>query len=151
MEILSTNGKPILIDSEDLELVSQYAWTVTKDGYAKKYLEKLVDGKRLRKVVYMHRLIMDAKENEIIDHINQNKADNRRSNLRVASKSLNALNSHKVRSSTGYRGVIHNRQKGKAFKARITHLGKQIHLGAYDTPAEAHSAYLIKQKELTDE
>lgn len=148
MEILSTNGKPILIDSEDLELVSQYAWTVTKDGYAKKYLEKLVDGKRLRKVVYMHRLIMDAKENEIIDHINQNKADNRRSNLRMASKSLNALNSHKVRSSTGYRGVIHNRQKGKPFKASIIVNSKSIHLGMFDTAEEAGLAYLTKQKEL---
>lgn len=149
MEILSTNCKTILIDDEDLELVSQYSWTVTKDGYAKKYLEKLVDGKRLRRVVYIHRLIMDAKENELVDHINQDKTDNRRSNLRLASKSLNSLNSHKVRSLTGYRGVIKNTQKGKAFKARITHLGRQIHLGCYDTPQEAHKAYLTKQKELT--
>jgi len=149
MGILSTNGKTILIDAQDLELVSQYSWTVTKEGYAKKYLEKLVDGKRLRKVVYIHRLIMDAKENEIIDHINQDKTDNRRNNLRLATKSLNSLNSHKVRSSTGYRGVLKNTQKGKAYKARITHKGRQIHLGHHDTPEEASKAYLTKQRELT--
>lgn len=148
MTILSTNGKDIHIDPQDLELVSQYAWTVTKDGYAKKYLEKNVDGKRLRKVVYMHRLIMDAKENEIIDHVNQNKTDNRRSNLRVASKSLNALNSNKVRSSTGYRGVLRNRQKGKPFIARI-HFNKEIiYLGKFNTAKEASRAYQIKRKEL---
>lgn len=149
MKIFSTNGKPILIDSQDLELVSQYAWTVTKDGYAKKYLEKLVDGKRLRRVVYMHRLIMDAKENELVDHINQNKADNRRNNLRFASKSLNSLNSQKVRSSTGYRGVIRNKQKGKPFKASIIVNSKSIHLGFFDTAKQAGEAYLTKQKELT--
>lgn len=149
MVIKSTNDFDIFINSSDLELISQYAWTVTKDGYAKKYLEWKQDGVRKRKVVYMHRLIMDAKENQIIDHINQNKADNRRSNLRIASKSLNALNSHKTRSTTGYRGVISNKQKGKPFKARLTIDGKQIHLGTFNTPQEAHKAYLTKQKEVT--
>lgn len=146
--VVSTNGHQILIDPADLELVSQYSWTVTKDGYAKKYLEKSVDGKRMRRVVYMHRLILGAKENEIVDHINQDKLDNRRTNLRIASKSLNALNSSKTKSVTGFRGVGRNRQKGKPYVARITVNGRRIQLGSFNTAEAAHRAYLTKQKEL---
>lgn len=149
LKILSTNGIEILIDAEDLELVSQYTWQVTDGGYAKKYLESNENGIRLRRVVYMHRLIMNAQENQLVDHISQDKLDNRKSNLRFITKSLNALNSNKTRSSTGYRGVIHNKQRGKPFLARITIDSKQIYLGSFDTPEEASAAYLAKQKELT--
>ncbi len=149
VKLASSNGKTILIDAEDLELVSQHAWTVTVDGYAKKYYEKMRSGVRVRWVVHMHRLVMDAKEGQIVDHINQNKLDNRKSNLRFVNRSLNALNSSKTKSSTGYRGVCRNTQKGKAYKATITLNGKRIHLGMYNTPLEAHAAYLTKQKELT--
>lgn len=150
MVIKSTNDFDIFINSSDLELISQYAWTVTKDGYAKKYLEWKQDGVRKRKVVYMHRLIMDAKENQIIDHINQNKADNRRSNLRIASKSLNALNSHKAKGAVPYRGVRINKQKGKLFVATIAFDGQRKQIGLFNTAEEARDAYLAEQRRLTN-
>lgn len=148
-EIISTNGIKILVDKQDLELVSKHPWTVTPGGYAKKYFEKWNNGKRKRTVITMHRLIMDAEKGQIVDHINQDKLDNRRSNLRFADKSLNAMNSKKASGRTGLRGVIINTQKGKPFMARITQYGRQIHLGRFNTAEEAHEAYLSKQKELT--
>lgn len=148
-EIISTNGIKILIDEQDMELVSQHPWTAASDGYAKKYYEKKINGKRKRWVVHMHRLIMGAEKGQIVDHINQDKLDNRRSNLRFADKSLNAMNSKKASGRTGLRGVIINTQKGKPFMARITQYGRQIHLGRFNTAEEAHEAYLSKQKELT--
>ena len=137
----------LLVDEIDLEIVNKYSWTIS-DGYVKKFFEKNIDGERKRWVKYLHREIMGAKPGQIVDHINQNKLDNRRSNLRLADKSLNALNSNKSRGKTGLRGVVVNTQRGKPFKARITHLGKQIHLGSFNTAREAHQAYLTKQKEL---
>ncbi len=151
MIINSTNNKPIQIDDEDLGLVSQHPWTVASDGYAKKYFEIWNGGKnRKRWVVHMHRLIMGAKKGQMIDHINGDTTDNRRCNLRFSNKSLNAINSNKVKSSTGFRGVVRNAQKGKPFMARIMLAGKQIYLGRYDTPEEASKAYLTKQREVLD-
>lgn len=141
------------LDPEDEAIASQYKWSINSDGYVKSWVEKsrldpTYTGKRERRVIYLHRLVMDAKEDEIIDHINQDKLDCRKSNLRVATKSINALNSSKVKSTTGYRGVIRNKQNGKPYRARITVDGRQIHLGAFDTALEASKAYLTKQKEL---
>lgn len=152
-DIQGINGKEFLIDAEDVERISQYSWTVTPEGYVKTYLEKsrldpTYAGKRERRVVYLHRLVMDAAEDQIIDHISRDKTDNRKANLRPATKSLNALNSKKTKSSTGYRGVLRDKQKGKPYSARITVNGKQIHLGRFNTAKEASKAYLTKQEEL---
>lgn len=150
IQILSTNAREILIDSADLELVSQYPWTVSQDGYAKKYFEHWNGGKnRQRWVVHMHRLIMDADSGQVVDHINQNTLDNRRCNLRFASKSLNAHNSRKIKGAVPYRGVMYNHQKGKPYQANITINGRRKRLGLFDTAEEASKTYLTKQEELT--
>lgn len=148
--ILSTNGISIKIDEADLELATKHGWTVDASGYAKKYFEKCVNGVRIKRwVTYLHREIM-GNPDTMVDHINQDKLDNRRSNLRLATKSLNALNSAKTKSKAGYRGVMARQGKGKPYSARITVRGKQIHLGCFDTALEAHEAYLIKQREFTN-
>lgn len=149
----SANGKEFLIDAEDQELVDMYRWTVTPEGYVKAYLEKsrqdpTYKGKRERKVVYLHRLVMNAAEGELVDHISQDKLDNRKTNLRVASKSINALNSDRAKGTSGYRGVVRNKQKGKDWQAKITINGKVKHLGRFDKPEEAHQAYLKAREEI---
>ncbi len=83
---------------------------------------------------------------ELLDHINQDKLDNRISNLRLASKSENCSNgSLRTNNTSGYKGVV---KFGHKWKAQITHNQEVIYLGLHDTPEKAHAAYVKKSKEL---
>jgi hypothetical protein len=99
----------------------------------------------------MHRFILEKMlsskipKNMEVDHINHNKLDNRRENLRLCSKSENQANSIRKVGRLGYKGVISHRRK---FEARIQKDGKKIYIGLYDTPQEAESAYKLKSVEL---
>lgn len=74
----------------------------------------------------------------LIDHRNRDKGDNRFSNLRPATVSQNAMNSEIA--SRLPRGVTLHRQTNK-YQAQIGHEGKNLYLGLFDTPSEAHAAY----------
>lgn len=81
---------------------------------------------------------------QIIDHINGDATDNRIENLRLADYQMNAANS-KVRSdnTTGLKGVYRTKYPGR-WRAAICVMGKQIHIGTYDTKEAAASAYLTE-------
>ena len=131
---LANNKGTVTIDDEDFNKISQYKWHIHKAG-TKDYARAWINGRR----EYMHRFIM---EGDLIDHINGNGLDNRKSNLRLADKSLNAINS-KIRSdnSTGYRGVTFNKKANK-YMAEISRNGKKTYLGLFNTAEEAHGAYI---------
>lgn len=74
----------ILIDDTDKLLLRQYPWRVQKNGY----VTATINGKS----AYLHRLIMDAPKGQEIDHINNKPWDNRRANLRFATRELQLLN-----------------------------------------------------------
>lgn len=106
-----------------------------------RYLVMSID----RRKVYLHRLAwlyMTGRwpENKI-DHINGDPADNRFSNLREASDEINSQNlrSAKARNATGLLGVSRKRHR---YEARIYFAGRQVRLGVFDAPEEAHSAYV---------
>lgn len=87
-------------------------------------------------------------ENQI-DHINGIKSDNRFCNLREATHSQNNANKSKtVKNVSGYKGIC---KVNSRWRALIKVDGKKIHLGYYDTPEEAHAAYVAKSKELFGE
>ncbi len=147
--LTTTNGHKVLFSDEDTSIALANTWTMTTDGYAKRFYEKNIAGKRVRWVKYFHREVMGAEDGQIVDHINGNKLDNRKSNLRIASKSLNALNTKKYKGSIPHRGVIFNKQAGK-YQARITFNKKSHHLGFFTDPLEASATYINRQKELTN-
>lgn len=132
-ELLET----ILIDTEDFNKVKDSKWVLNHCGYARNGNKGL-----------MHRLIMNCVKNDgkIIDHINQNKLDNRKSNLRITNKTTNRINSKEIK---GYR--LRKRKKGDRYTAFIRVNGKQIILGTYDTPEEAQKVYLDKRREIYGE
>lgn len=77
-----------------------------------------------------------------IDHINGDGRDNRIANLRDCSRAQNATNSLAQKSSkTGLRGV-HYHPGARRYRAQICKNNKIHHLGYFDTPEEAHEAYL---------
>ena len=94
-----TKGKYALVDDEDFEVLSKHKWHF--DGmYARRH--DYPTGERIR----LHRAILEPKFNEEIDHINRNKLDNRRSNLRIVDASQNRMNRPlQSNNKSGFRGV----------------------------------------------
>lgn len=87
-------------------------------------------------------MIHDAWPDGDVDHINSDRRDNRSANLRAADRSQNMRNRGATkRNSTGLKGVCWDAGKRK-WLAQIKVNGRNKHLGRYDTPEEAHAAYV---------
>ena len=134
LRIYIGKGKFAIIDDDDAQRVLQYKWHCSSHPYAQKHSDRT--GQR---PIYMHRFILDAPPDKVVDHVNGDTLDNRKENLRLATRAENLRNRPKERSNTsGYKGVWRNK---KRWAASITYEGKQYHLGTYDTPEEAAQAY----------
>ena len=93
---------------------------------------------------------METPDGYVTDHINGNKLDNLKSNLRVTTDKLNRLNAGKRCDNTsGYKGVW--KRKNGRWQAEIKLDGKKYSLGTYETKEESAMAYNIKAKELFGE
>ncbi len=137
MKIPITQGKFVLIDDQDYEIVSKYKWYFDLGKYASAN-SPMVHGKRGR-TIRMHRLVMNAPEGMEIDHINGDGLDNRKSNLRCCTHAENIHNAKMRKDNTsGYFGVKRN---GKNWCAVIHINMKKINLGTYKTKEEAAVAY----------
>jgi hypothetical protein len=125
-----------LVDDQDWHKLSQMSWYIDNG-----YVESSIVGR-------LHRYILKPKLGEIIDHINNNRLDNRRNNLRIASCSLNSHNRKKSENaSSKYFGVWFNKQL-KKFGTSITYNFNKHNLGYFDNEIDAAKAYNIKAKEL---
>jgi hypothetical protein len=110
-------------------LVTEHKWHLSANGYA-------VSGGWRAKRLYIHQLVLPVPTGYEVDHVNRNKLDNRRTNLRMATRAQNARN--RVRSEGArarYRGV-QLAPSGK-WGAYIRVDGKQKWLGCFDSPEEA--------------
>lgn len=91
--------------------------------------------------VYLHRWITDADPSKVVDHINHDTFDNRKSNLRVCSQLENTRNSRiQTRGNSKFKGV-HWREDKRKFVAYITINKKRKHIGYFDSEFEAAKAY----------
>lgn len=138
-EIEISSGNKVTIDTEDLELVSQRHWHLDGAGYARTNV--WADGKK-QSAPRMHRLILGVTNRKLhVDHINGDKLDNRKDNLRVCTCSQNVMNRGKqLNNSSGYKGVIYDKERSK-WRAEIAFNGKRKYLGRFDTVEEAALAY----------
>lgn len=129
---LST-GERIIVDDDDFEEASRHVWHKCGLGYAGRTLNG--------RTVYMHRLIMNAKKGDEIDHINRNKLDNRKSNLRFCNHSLNQANRPiHSKNTTGFLGVTWHK-KARKYQTRIRISGRKTHLGLFEDIKEAARVY----------
>ena len=135
--VFTNSGKEILIDEEDLAWATQFTWYVTDTGYA--YRSVRVAGKS--KNIRMHRELLSATKGVDVDHINGNRVDNRRTNLRLCSRSNNLKNKTKRRcdNRSGITGVFQHKQTGK-WAVQIQVDGKPRHVGLFATLDEAKVA-----------
>jgi NTP pyrophosphatase (non-canonical NTP hydrolase) len=136
-----SQGKVAIVDDDDYEYLSKYKWYFAND-YAKRNV-RLPNGKRSTQ--FMHRVILNTPKDKVTDHINGNKLDNRKSNLRVCDCSENQMNVSNVRPGTSkYKGVNKqnsNRHKKPKWIARIQVRERRISLGYFNTEKEAAIAY----------
>jgi hypothetical protein len=139
IELPLTQGRVALIDDADTALLSQWRWQWLpnrRGGYAVR--QESVGGQR--RTIYLHRFLLEAEAGAVVDHINGNGLDNQRSNLRCVTRSQNMANRQAPARSIAYRGVYTNK-RGLPFRAQITRLGRDKHLGAFATAIEAARAY----------
>lgn len=133
---LRTAIEGILFDPEDFDLIKPHKWRLTPDGYL-----LTSDPKNRQTGIYMHRMIMSCPPDMQVDHINGNKLDNRRCNLRICTKRQNLCNADaaKARRKGKWKGYT-QRENGK-YAARIKAEGKNIYLGEFLTEENAATAY----------
>ena len=132
-EILLTQGKVAVVDDVDYEQLSRYKWQFDRYAYRTIVLD---NGKK--RSIRMHRAIMQPPKGLVVDHINGDKLDNRRSNLRVVEYSVNSMNLHcgkRPNTSSKYYGVFWDNSKQK-WRAS---LGQTV-IGRYKTQEQAAQA-----------
>ncbi len=135
MRCTCCNGGDFIFDCEDIEIVQPYHWRLDDHGY--------VTARSSNGNIKLHRLLMNAPEGSVVDHINGNPRDCRKENLRIVSQRANTYNSGMRKSSTtGYKGVCFDKRRGK-YVAYIAPNKRHIHLGYYGTPEAAAEAYNI--------
>lgn len=142
-EIPLSKGKVAIVDDCDYEYLSRWRWYYSS-GYAKRTVYK---GKN----VYMHRDLANTPDGMDTDHINHNKLDNRRENLRACTRTQNQRNISMIKSNkSGKKGVSWH-SSAKKWEACIKFCGKKIYLGIYDDVEDASRAYNEKSVELFGE
>jgi hypothetical protein len=109
-----------IIDIEDVPKVQYRKWRKNGNGYC--ITEKD------RRHIFLHRVVLNT--DKTVDHINENKLDNRKGNLRICTKSTNQMNVAK------YKGYYQT--KNGSWLAKIKMHGKQLHLGIFQSEQEAY-------------
>lgn len=147
-----TQGLVTVVDDDDYDKLAQYRWraVIKKDGRA--YAGRNVPlPNRKQKAVLMHRIILNPPSGMDTDHANGDSLDNRKCNLRIATRAQNNFN-QKLRkdNKTGTKGVIFNKER-KKYQARLFFNGKQKYLGSFETVEAATVARDAAAKELHGE
>lgn len=129
-------GLCVLIDEDDLEIVSQHQWHAAKRDSNTYAASNTADG------YYMHRFLNGNKPGIHVDHKNGNGLDNRRENLRSCSNAENRRNMRVCRGVSKFKGVAKAPgNTGRPWASYINFEGKKISLGSYETEVEAARAY----------
>lgn len=130
----SNTNEPFYFDLEDYDKIKDYCWCINSDGYI------LAPQINSNKNILLHRLIMNPSDNELIDHIQHCKFDNRKSKLRIVNKNQNAMNSKiSLNNTSGVKGVYWIKNYNK-WLASIKINQNNICLGYYDNFDDAVKA-----------
>lgn len=126
-----TKGKFALVDDEDFDYLGQWKWSFSGQYAVRGAYLGRIDGKDRYRRVYMHRDINKTPRGMETDHINQDKLDNRKTNLRSVNKGQNNRNRKAYKCNvTGIVGVVWYKQTQR-YCAQIVIDKKRKHLGYY--------------------
>lgn len=146
VDVPLTKSVHAVVDADDLPLIGQFAWSLDPTSrYAIAYIDPLDS----RRCIRMHRLIVQARPDQVVDHVNGDGLDNRRANLRVCTQAENCRNRRKsLGKSSRFKGVSLVAGRSKPWRGQIRHSGKVRYLGHFVTEEEAARAYDAAAKEL---
>lgn len=132
------NGGEAVVDAADAELVAGVGWSRHQVGDITYVCSSHLKGRR----TYLHRFLVGTGRSSLVDHVDLDGLNNRRSNLRVASKSENGANRAAPKSNTsGAKGVIRYWRNPKLWVAQIGSGRKHRYLGTFDSRDAAATAY----------
>lgn len=131
-------GHHLVVDRIDAERVGAHTWRVDSGDRTFKFYTS-IGGRK----VYLSRFILGAKPGELVDHINGDRLDNRRANLRLASHLENSRNRRKsdLATTSRFKGVCKNTRGRRLWKSAIRANGKVISIGKFDCEEAAARAY----------
>jgi hypothetical protein len=135
-----TKGTTAWVDDQDYDYLMQWKWRVSSEGYARR--DVIHNGRRHS--IYMHRIVVKRVGKNTkpeVDHRNHNRLDNRRGNLRPATKQENMANRGPQRNNTsGYKGVYWDKSRS-LWLAAIKVDRRMRFLGRWPTKKAAAQAY----------
>jgi hypothetical protein len=134
-EIPLSKGKVALVDDEDYGWLTTWKWFVNKDGYAARNTPRPD-----QKTVLMHRVLMQTPDEMQTDHIDGDKLDNQKSNLRICTETQNHQNTNRHLNIHGYKGIEYDK-RAKRWYAHIRINKINTHIGSYGSAEEAARAY----------
>ena len=144
-----SQGYFALVDDEDYELLSKHRWYYNNCGYAMRRAKKneLVNWPSGR--VALHRSLFEGiGKSDEVDHVNGDRLDNRKSNLRLCVRSQNNMNQCLRKDNTsGHKGVYWRSDSNK-WRASISAFGKRLHLGSFQSKTDAIHAYAEAAKRM---
>lgn len=139
-----SNNKFSIVDDDNYDEISKYKWCIIAAGYAGRKIGK--------ETILLHRIINNTPENYFTDHINGDKLDNRKKNLRSCTREENQRNRFKSKHAIcKYKGVCETLTTKYPFKASIAKNKKTYYLGRFLTQEDAARAYNVKANELFGE
>lgn len=144
--LLSNSGRTAYVDDADADRASSLRWYLDSRGYAAAHLPGT--GAKIQ----MHRYVLGLPKfvpgGDCVDHINGDRLDNRRANLRLCSRSQNRLNAPAKSGGTSrFKGVDHF-PRGNRWKAQIQFEGRKEYLGLFANEEDAARAYDARAREL---
>ena len=145
--IALTQGRFAIVDAADYEWLNRYKWYVSK-GHADKCYAMCHAGRR--RPVRMHRLMMEPPAGLVVDHIDGNGLNNRRSNLRVCTQAQNLRNRPGRAATSRFKGVSFDKRR-HLWAACISDNDRTIHIGHFEDEIEAAFAYDLSAVALAGE
>lgn len=144
VEVPLTRGKVAKVDRQDMLIIGGFTWCARPStGNHSHYALRSQRTAGPTRTIYMHRWIMEPPPGMVVDHINGDGLDNRRSNLRVCVQGQNVANRTRraVMPVSGFIGVCRNGTIRWAARVGGANSTMRSHLGQFDTAEEAARAY----------
>ena len=128
-------------DLADLPVVRAARWHIVDCGRGRVYVRRAMDN------AYLHRVLVEPSDGQVVDHIDGNGLDNRRANLRAVSHRANIQNQRsRPRGRSRFRGVCWHKQLGR-WRAYAARDGRQVSLGTFSDEEEAGAAAAAYRRE----
>lgn len=146
-QIPLTKGYSVIVDDEDYDMLMAYKWHTSRFGYA----QTSVGGRKNKRGILMHRLLLEEPQGMEVDHVNGNRLDNRRCNLRLVTHAQNMKNMNSnTNTSSRFKGVSWCKSRN-LWEVNIQADDQPTHIGRYASEVAAAKAYNAAALELHGE